>query len=180
LGLARRGIPTANSLGEEEKHPMAEKVALPSLSLPKQRTHWSVHVVIAASVLFLVMCAAFYLVLQRQKDAEAAFAKRQEDHAVELKAKAEAERAAAERATPEAKKTEAETAAAAAADATEKKKAAAAAAATQEASKRKASRRSTKVAKGGATSSPSAPAAAPEKPRSKESKSIDDLLKSFK
>jgi len=81
---------------------MGEKVALPSLSLPKQRTHWSVFVVVAASVLFLIMCGALYMVLQRQQAAEDAFAKRQADHAAGLRAKAEAERAAAERAAADA------------------------------------------------------------------------------
>lgn len=185
MGLARRGIPIANSLSEEEKDPMSDRVALPSLSLPKQRTHWSVFVVIAASVLFLIMCGALYLVLQRQQAQEEAYAKRQSDRATEIKMETEKVKAETEHATAEAKRKEAEAAAAAATAAAQKK--AAAAAAEDEAAKaarRKGAKKGGggKVAKGVApAAAPGAPAAAtPAKPTTKASKDIDDLLKSFK
>jgi hypothetical protein len=168
---------------------MGDKVALPSLSLPKQRTHWSVHVVIAASVLFLVMCGALYLVLQRQQAAEDAFAKRQADRAAELKAETEKAKAEASLAAAEAKKKEAETAAAAAA-ATAAKKAAAAAAASGDDEAAKAKKKVAKKGGGGKGAKPGAataalpgaptPPAAPTKQQSKASKDIDDLLKGFK
>ena len=82
---------------------MGDKVALPSLSLPKQKTHWSVGVVIAASVMLLILVAAFYAVLQRQKAGEEAYAKRQADHAAAIKAETEKAKAEAERAVAEAK-----------------------------------------------------------------------------
>ena len=160
---------------------MAEKAALPSLSLPKQRTHWSVFVVIGASALFLIMCGALYLVLQRQHDEEQAFAKRQSDRAAELKAKADADRAATERAKAEAKKKEAEAAAAAAA-ASAQKKAAQTVADTDTGGTKRRTRRSGRVAKAPAPSAPGTPAPPPPpaKPASKASRDIDDLLKSFK
>ena len=163
---------------------MGDKVALPSLSLPKQRTHWSVFVVIAASVLFLIMGGALYLVLQRQQAQEEAFAKRQADRAAELRAETEKAKAEAERDSAGAKKKEAETAAAAAAAAAQKKvvvasnDADAAGAAKKKGGGKKGGG---KVAKSGPAPAPGAPVApTPAKPSSKESKSIDDLLKSFK
>jgi hypothetical protein len=166
---------------------MADKVALPSLSLPKQRTHWSVFVVIAAGAMFLIMCAALYLMLKRQHEAELAFAKRQEAHAAELRAKVEAdhaavERAAAEKAAAEAKRKADEAAAAAA------KKVAAVATDDATGAKKKVAKKSgggTKtVAKGTpAAAAPGAPAAPPPPPpkaQSKASKDIDDLLRGFK
>jgi cytoskeletal protein RodZ len=169
---------------------MAEKVALPSLSLPKQKTHWSVHVVIAASVLFLIMCGALYMVMDRQQKQEDAYAKRQADHAAELRAEIEKTRAETERASAEAKKKEAETAAAAALAAAQKKAAAAEAAAAAEREARKKGTTTPKkngggktVAKSGPTpaqgATPAAPAAA-VKQQTKASKDIDDLLKSIK
>ncbi len=167
---------------------MADKVALPSLSLPKQRTHWSVFVVIAAGAMFLIMCAALYLMLKRQHEAEVAFAKRQEAHAAELKAKVEAdhaavERAAAEKAAAEAKRKADEAAAAAA------KKVAVVATDDATGAKKKAPKKASggtkTVAKGGtpAAATPGAPAAPPPPPpkqQSKASKDIDDLLRGFK
>ena len=167
---------------------MGDKVALPSLSLPKQRTHWSVFVVIAASVLFVVMCGALYMVLERQKAAEAAFAKRQEDRKAELEAgtrKAEAERAASE---AKKKETEATTAAAAAAAAAAKKAPPVANAGDDPgAAKKKIVKKGppSKTAKGPdpkALLGPGAPTPpTPAKPpASKASKDIDDLLRGFK
>jgi biopolymer transport protein ExbB/TolQ len=167
---------------------MGDKVALPSLSLPKQRTHWSVFVVVAAGVMFLLMCAALYLVLERQQKAEEAFAKRQEDHRAELKAKADMDRAAAERAAAEAKKKQAETAAAAAAAAAAKRSALAKAddEAAKSAYKRASARRSSSSKSSSKSPVPAgilnaAPAPAPPpKQQSKASKDIDDLLRGFK
>lgn len=166
---------------------MGDKVALPSLSLPKQRTHWSVFVVIAAGVMFLLMCAALYLVLERQQKAEEAFAKRQADHKAELRAKADMDRAAAERAAAEAKKKEAEVAAAAAAAAAAKRAPVASAADDEAKARRKSSSRksSSKSSSKGSPVPPgilnAAPSpAAPAKPQSKASKDIDELLKGFK
>jgi cytoskeletal protein RodZ len=167
---------------------MGDKVALPSLSLPKQRTHWSVFVVIAAGAMFLLMCAALYLVLQRQQAAEEAYAKRQADHQAELKAKADMDRAAAERAAAEAKKKEAEAAAAAAAAAAAKK---APVLASAEDDPAKAGHKKVVVRKGGGKptaksgSAPTdilnaVPTPAPAKQQTKASKDIDDLLKGFK
>lgn len=167
---------------------MGEKVALPSLSLPKQKTHWSVFVVVAASVLFLIMCGALYMVMQRQQAQEEAFAKRQADRAAELRAETEKVKAETERAAAEAKRKEAEAAAAAALAAAQKKAAAveAAAAADRDARKRGAGgakKPGKAVAKAGPTPAQGAPAAAPAAPvkqQTKASKDIDDLLRSFK
>jgi cytoskeletal protein RodZ len=167
---------------------MGDKVALPSLSLPKQRTHWSVFVVIAAGVMFLLMCAALYLVLQRQQAAEEAYAKRQADHKAELNAKTEMDHAAAERAAAETKKKEAEAAAAAAAAAAAKKAPVLAGAEDDAA---KAAHKKVVAKKGGgkptAKGSPvpagilnAVPTPAPAKQQTKASKDIDDLLKGFK
>jgi hypothetical protein len=162
---------------------MGDKVALPSLSLPKQRTHWSVGVVIAAGVLLLILGAALYAVLQRQQAAEEAYAKREADHAAMIKAETEKAKAEAERAHAEAKKKEAEAAASNAAVA--QSKAAQASGAGDEASKNKSSSKKkgakktsgkTTAASGPATATPAAPA----KPATKASKDIDDLLKGFK
>jgi hypothetical protein len=175
---------------------MADKVALPSLSLPKQKTHWTVGVVIAAGVLFVILGAAFYQVL-RSRQAEAdSIAKRESDRLESIKAekdKAEMEkgRAEAEKAASEAKKKEAEASALAA------KSTAAAAVATAAADADKNKKKGpghkaggTKVANGktGPTPAPGTaspgPSAAPPPPtpkqQSKASKDIDDLLKSFK
>jgi hypothetical protein len=165
---------------------MADKVALPSLSLPKQRTHWSVYVVIAAGAMFLIMCAALYMMLKRQHEAEVAFAKRQEAHQMELQTRVEVDRAAvdriaAEKSAAEAKRKEAEAAAAAA------KKVAVVSADDGHDPKKKGPKKpgSTKtVAKGPtAPAIPGAPAAPPPpapKAKSKASQDIDDLLKGFK
>jgi hypothetical protein len=171
---------------------MGDKVALPSLSLPKQRTHWTVGVVVAAGVLFVILGAAFYMVLQsRQAEAEA-FAKRESDRLAANKAgkeKVEAEkgRAEAEKAASEARKNEAEAAALAA-----QKKAAATVAeeAKKDRGRAKSSGRKgggTKVATAGKTGTPGDSAGAsalppppPKQSASKASKDIDDLLKSFR
>jgi regulator of protease activity HflC (stomatin/prohibitin superfamily) len=158
---------------------MGDKVALPSLSLPKQRTHWSVGVVIAASVLFLIMCGAVYAVMQRQQAAEEAFARRQANHEALIKAETEKAKAEAERAVAEAKKKEAEAAAAAAAAAAQKKPTPSASVDSSK-TKHRYRRSSSKGSKGGSTSSPSPSPAAPSKPATKASKDIDDLLRSFK
>ena len=88
---------------------MGDKVALPSLNLPKQKTHWTVGVVIAAGALFVILGAVFYLVL-RSRQAEAdAFARREADRLASIRAEkekveAEKDKADAERAAAEAKK----------------------------------------------------------------------------
>jgi colicin import membrane protein len=170
---------------------MGAKVALPSLSLPKQKTHWTVGVVIAAGVLFVILGAAFYLVLQSRQAEADAFAKRESDRLASIKAekeKVEAETAKAEavKAAAEARKKEAEAAALAA-----QKKAAAAAAVDD--SKRDRGRKRSSGHKGsgtrvatsktgssaGPTTTPAAPAP-PPKAQTKASKDIDDLLRSFK
>jgi hypothetical protein len=166
---------------------MADKVALPSLSLPKQRTHWSVYVVIAAGAMFLIMCAALYMMLKRQNEAEVAFAKRQEAHQAELMAKVAAdhsavERAAAEKAASEAKRKESEATAAAA------KKVAVVSADDGQAAKKKGPTKKSgpakTVAKGPAgpalPGAPAAPPPPPPKAKSKASQDIDDLLRGFK
>ena len=162
---------------------MGDKVALPSLSLPKQRTHWSVGVAIAAGVLLLILGAALYAVLQRQQAAEEAYAKREADHAAMIKAETEKAKAEAERAQAETKKKEAEAAASNAAVA--QSKAALANGASDDASKNKLGNKKkiikrasgkTTAASGTATATP----AAPPKPPTKASKDIDDLLKGFK
>ena len=164
---------------------MGDKVALPSLSLPKQRTHWSVGVVIAGAVLLIILGGAFYTVQVRQREAEEAFAKRQTDHTAMLKAEAEKSKAAAELASAETKKKEAETAASNAAAA--QSKAAQASGGGDDASKKKGGTKKAGTKKAGgktttATASgpvPATPGAVP-KPSTKASKDIDDLLKGFK
>jgi cytoskeletal protein RodZ len=164
---------------------MGDKVALPSLSLPKQRTHWSVGVVIAGGVLLMILGAAFYTVQVRQREAEEAFAKRQTDHTAMLKAEAEKSKAAAELASAEAKKKEAEAAASNAAAA--QSKAAQANGGGDDASKKKGTTKKNGAKKaGGKTTASTAPGPAPAapgsppKPSTKASKDIDDLLKGFK
>ena len=164
---------------------MGSKVALPSLSLPKQKTHWSVGVVIAAGVLFVIMGGTLYAVMQRQQAAEEAYAKRQSDRAAELKAEAEKAKADAERAVAEAKRKEAENAAALALAVAQKKNPPASTEDEQaKAAKKKAAHKpgGGKTAKvGSPAAGPGAPAAAtPAKPTTKASKDIDDLLKGFK
>jgi len=164
---------------------MGDKVALPSLSLPKQRTHWSVGVVIAGALLLIILGGAFYTVQVRQREAEEAFAKRQTDHTLMLKAEAEKAKAEAERASAEAKKKEAEAAASNAAAA--QSKAAQANGGGDEASKKKSgTKKSSGKRPGGKTTAttalgpaPAAPGTVP-KPSTKASKDIDDLLKGFK
>jgi cytoskeletal protein RodZ len=167
---------------------MGDKVALPSLSLPKQRTHWSVGVVIAAAVLLIILGAAFYTIQVRQREAEEAFAKRQTDHTEMLKAEAQKATAEAERASAEAKKKEAEAAASNAAVA--QSKAAQANGGGDDASKNKGGNKKKPGGKkpGGKTTAtttaasgpaPVAPGS-PPKPSTKASKDIDDLLKGFK
>jgi hypothetical protein len=166
------------------KDSMGDKVALPSLSLPKQRTHWSVGVVIAATVLLIILGAALYAVLQRQQAAEEAYAKREADRAALVKAETEKAKAEAERAVAETKKKEAEAAASNAATAQSK---AAQANNTGDDAAKKANKK--KSAKKGSSSSPkvtatgpgpATPAPAPPKQTSKASKDIDDLLRGFK
>ena len=163
---------------------MGDKVALPSLSLPKQRTHWSVGVVIAGAVLLIILGAAFYTVQVRQREAEEAFAKRQADQTAMIKAQAEKARAEAERASAEAKRKEAEALASNAAAA--QSKAAAQANAGDDASKNKSGKKKNgaKKAGGKTTTTASGPMAAPPstpaKPTTKASKDIDDLLRGFK
>jgi membrane protein involved in colicin uptake len=170
----------------EEKDSMSEKVALPSLSLPKQKTHWSVGVVIAAGVLFLVLVGILYFVHQRQVSAEEAFARRVEDQKSMIKAETERAKAETEKAKAEAKRKEAETAAAAAAAAAQKK--VVTSAVTEDdgtgAKKKKVVHKGTKTASKGGTATapalPGTPAGPAAKPATKASKDIDDLLKGFK
>ncbi len=164
---------------------MGSKVALPSLSLPKQRTHWSVGVVIAAGVLFVIMGGTLYAVMQRQQAAEEAYAKRQSDRAAELKAEAEKAKSEAERAVAEAKRKEAENAAALALAAAQKKNPPAS---TEDEQAKAAKKKAAHKGGGGKTAKVGSPAAAPgapavvtpAKPTTKASKDIDDLLKGFK
>ena len=161
---------------------MGDKVALPSLSLPKQKTHWSVGVVIAAAVMLLILGAAFYTIQVRQREAEEAFAKRQADQTTMIKAETEKAKAEADRAASEAKKKEAEAAASVAAVAQNKS---ALASAGDNASKDKVGKRKG-VRKGGGKTTASGPSSpigatpATTKPSTKASKDIDDLLKGFK
>jgi hypothetical protein len=171
---------------------MGDKVALPSLSLPKQKTHWTVGVVIAAGVLLVILGAAFYAVLQNRQAESNAIARREADKLASIRAeteKAQAQKAMAEaeRAASEAKKKAEEATLAA------QKKPMLAAAAPDDDKKDKGKKKNgvhkaggAKVANGkpGAPASASpaaaaAPAPAP-KPSSKASKDIDDLLRSFK
>jgi cytoskeletal protein RodZ len=162
---------------------MGDKVALPSLSLPKQRTHWSVGVVIAGAVLLLILGAAFYMVQVRQREAEEAYAKRQTDQTAMIKAEADKARAEAERSAAETKRKEAEAAASNAAVAQNKS---AQANAADEASKKAAKKKggtkkgSTKTAAVGAGPAAVAAPAATPKEKTKASKDIDDLLRGFK
>lgn len=179
---------------------MGDKVALPSLSLPKQRTHWTVGVVIAAAVLFIALGAAFYAVLRNRQAESDALTKRDADRVLLKRAeieKVQAERAKAdsERAASEARKKEAEAEGIAA-----QKRANANASANASDGDGKARKTgpghkaggTTKVANG-KPGSPAAPAAGPSagpaagpalppppKEKSKASKDIDDLLRSFK
>jgi hypothetical protein len=173
---------------------MGDKVALPSLSLPKQKTHWTVGVVIAAGVLLVILGAAFYAVLQNRQAESNAIARREADRLASIKAEtekaqAQKEQAEAEKAASEAKKKAEEATLAA------QKKAPVATAAPDDDKKDNKGKKKNgshkaggaKVANGKAggpaAASPSAPAAAPApapKPSSKASKDIDDLLRSFK
>jgi hypothetical protein len=178
---------------------MGDKVALPSLSLPKQKTHWTVGVVIAAGVLFLVLGAAFYWVL-RSRQAEAdAYAKRESDHLARViaeteKVQAEKARADSERAASEAKKKEVDAEGMAA-----QRKASANANANANANVNTSANEGGKKKSGGghknggakvsgsskpgaaaAPAAPATPAPPPPKEKSKASKDIDDLLRSFK
>ncbi len=178
---------------------MGDKVALPSLSLPKQKTHWTVGVVVAAGVLFVILGAAFYTVLRNRQAEADAIARREADRLASIKAeteKAQAEkaRAEAEKAASEAKKKADEAAALVA----QKKASAASATASADSDEKKDKGKkksghkggSTKVASGksggssASTSSPASASAAPPPPpkpsSSKASKDIDDLLKSFR
>jgi cytoskeletal protein RodZ len=161
---------------------MGDKVALPSLSLPKQRTHWSVGVVIAGAVLLMILGAALYAVLQRQQAAEEAYAKREADRAAMVKAETEKARAEADRAVAETKKKEAEAAASNAAVA--QSKASQSNTSSDDASKNKAGKKKSTKKASGKTTAASGPApatpAAPAKQTTKASKDIDDLLKGFK
>jgi sensor c-di-GMP phosphodiesterase-like protein len=171
---------------------MGDKVALPSLNLPKQRTHWSVGVVIAGGVLLLILAGAFLAVIRSQQAKAEAFARREADRAEAIKAETERLKAETERASAEARKKQAEAAASNAAAAAAQSKPAVA---TNEvaspkrastSSKKKGSRRGS-VASGSARpalaapgSPAAAPAAAPKPASSKASKDIDDILKGFK
>ena len=172
---------------------MADKVALPSLSLPKQKTHWTVGVVIAAGVLFVMLGAALYMVLRNRQAESNAFARHESDRLEAIKtekAKIEAEKANAEAqkaaAEAETKKKEAETSALTA----QRKFAVAASEEKDKGGNNKkmgGKKGGSKVANGkAAPSAPGAPAAAapaappPAPKQSKASKDIDYLLKSFK
>ncbi len=177
---------------------MGDKVALPSLSLPKQKTHWMVGVAIAAGVLFLVLAAALYALLQRQQAAEQAYTKHEADRAAMIKAQVEKTKAEAERAAAMAKQKEAEAAAskaAAAAAVAEKKAAMASPVQHEERSKSRSSSRRHghrggshhASSRGSAASVASAPPKAQARTtrparasQSKSSKEIDELLKSFR
>jgi cytoskeletal protein RodZ len=162
---------------------MGDKVALPSLSLPKQRTHWSVGVVIAGGVLLVILVAAFYAVLQNRQANEDAYAKRQAEKEAMVRAETEKAKAEAERAVAETKKKEAETAASNAATAQSK---AAQANTSDDAAKKANKKKGAKKVSGKTTTAASAPGPSPVappppvKPSSKASKDIDDLLRGFK
>jgi colicin import membrane protein len=165
---------------------MGDKVALPSLSLPKQKTHWTVSVVVVAGVLLLILGAALYAVLQRQQRAEEAFAKAAMDRADLVKAETEKAKAEAARAVAETRKKEAETAASLAA-AQQKKVVQSSVGSEDDGAKKAAKKKSShhggsKVASKSAT--PAVPAQAPVSsrppPSTKASKDIDDLLRGLK
>jgi hypothetical protein len=170
---------------------MGEKVAaLPSLSLPKQKTHWSVFLVIASGATFLILSAAWYTVMNQRNKAEMAYTQQQEAKTNLIKAEADKARAEKERTEAEIKKKEAEAAAAAAQAAAQKKAAQTAVTEEDQKKKKKSGKGSSKtVASKGSTPALAPTAggtpAAPEPPKpkptsSKASKDIDDLLKSFR
>lgn len=174
---------------------MGDKVALPSLNLPKQKTHWTVGVVIAAGLLFMILGGVFYTVMKNRQAEADAIARGQADRLAAVKAetemaKAEKARAEAERAASEAKRKADEAAALVA------QKKAVVSTATDDDKKDKGKKKSGGSHKGGgikvANGKGAAPAAGPAaaapaptpapapKPTSKASKDIDDLLKSFR
>jgi cytoskeletal protein RodZ len=172
---------------------MGDKVALPSLNLPKQRTHWSVGVVIAGGVLLLILAGAFLAVIRSQQAKAEAFARREADRAEAIKAETERLKAETERASAEARKKQAEAAASNAAAAAAQSRpvvantdATAPKAKASTSSKKKGSRKGSVASSGSgrpalaAPGSPAAPAAPPKPASSKASKDIDDILKGFK
>jgi hypothetical protein len=95
---------------------MSDKVALPSLDLPGQKTHWAVIAVVGGAVLVLAMAAIFLIVVHKQQASQEAAVRAVEARAKEAaaqveklkleavaaaeKAKAAAAAAAAEKAKP--------------------------------------------------------------------------------
>jgi hypothetical protein len=170
---------------------MGDKVALPSLNLPKQRTHWSVGVVIAGGVLLLILAGAFLAVIRSQQAKAEAFARRDADRAEAIKAETERLKAETERASAEARKKQAEANASNAAAAAAQSKPVVASndaspsKAKASSSKKKGSHKGSVADSGSrpalaAPGSPVAPAAPPKPASSKASKDIDDILKGFK
>ncbi len=173
---------------------MGDKAALPSLSLPKQKTHWTVGVVIAAGALFIILGAVFYTVMRNRQAEADAIARREADRLASIraeteKAQAEKAKAEAERAAAEAKRKADEAAALAA----QRQKAAGAVVASTDDDKKEKTKhkggnhKPPRLANGKAaapsSSAPAAAAAPPPpapKPTSKASKDIDDLLKSIR
>ena len=171
---------------------MGDKVVLPSLSLPKQKTHWSVTVVIIAGIVLLIMGGALFAILHRQQAEAEAITKAASNkvalaEAEAAKAKAEVEKVKVEkeREEAEAKRKEADAKALAAA-----KKASVPLAPESEQTALNRLMKKNKKAKTTASSSSrpalgAAPAAPePVKPaprqRSKESVDIDKLLQGLK
>jgi hypothetical protein len=79
---------------------MSDKVVLPRLDLPGQKTHWAIVAVVGGSVLVLLMAAIFLVVVHKQQAAQEAAARAVEDRAKGAAAQIEKmklEAAAAER-----------------------------------------------------------------------------------
>jgi hypothetical protein len=174
---------------------MSDRVVLPSLSLPKKKTHWTVMVVVVSSITLLVLGGTLFMLLYRQQAERDALAK-VESEKLEL-AKVQAEKAKAEvakaildkeKAAADAKKKELDAKAALAA------KQAAPAVATSDAKgpapKYSGRRRWSKRGGNGGVNKPTAAAASPAeqpvaappkpaRPTSKASNAIDALLKGF-
>jgi hypothetical protein len=177
------------------REPMSDRVVLPSLSLPKKKTHWMVMVVVVSSITLLVLGGTLFMLLYRQQ-AERDAIVRAESEKLEL-AKAQAEKAKAdvakailekEKAAADAKKKELEAKAALIAKqaaptiAPSEKKGAPAPG--------RSSRRRWGKRGGPAVASKTTPAAAapatqpaappkPARPSSKASSDIDAILKGF-
>jgi len=80
---------------------MSDKVVLPRLDLPGQKTHWTVVAVIGGGVLVLLMAAIFLVVVHKQQAAQEAVVRAADARAKEAAAQVEKmklEAAAAERA----------------------------------------------------------------------------------